>query len=298
MTAYRLGDGVPLEYRAYVDGVLTDVSAVLTLVNPQGTPSTPTPVNDETGVYTYVVPTSDSGTDVGPWLFTWAITGALTDVQGGSFYVSTTGTPVYGGLDKLKRRRKIPVDDTNNDDDLMDDLDTASRMIEDKTGRLQFWLAPAVTQRVYDWRRHACRWSHGRWILETADFATPDGLVVEYDATGGYGAPDWRVISAGAYEAYRDEDSPDTWPYEGVLFYRGTLLPWAGARMRVTARPGWPVVPPQVDRAALILAARYGARDASPEGVISSQEWGGVRVMRWDPDVEAMLANLTREAFA
>ena len=299
MTTYQLGDGVPLEYRAYIDGVLSDAaSVVLTLVNPAGTASTPPPDNDDTGVYTYVVPTSNAATDVGPWLWTWTASGALSDVQTGSFYVSATAPPVYGGLDKLKRRRRIPLDDTTNDDDLLDDLQTSSRMVELKTGRPQFWLSPSATPKVLNWGRSASRWSWGITMLETPDFAVPE-VVLEYDSTNGYAAPSWTLIPSTSYEPYRDEEAQETDAYEGILFYRGTCLPFGSrTRLRMTTRWGWPVVPSVVDRASLILASRYGARDASPEGVIQSQEWGGVRVMRYDPDVASLLANLTKPEIA
>jgi len=300
MTTYNLGDGVPLEYRAYVDGVPSSATVALTLFDPAGNETTASPIqNLETGVYRYTVATGDPA-DVGPWLFTWSVTGTLTDVEPGSFFVSVAGAPVYGGLDKLKRRKKIPVDDTTDDDVLLDDLESSSRMVEFKTGGRQFWRSPTATQLMYSWLRHAnYDRSIRRHVLATQDFASTAGLIVEYDATFGRGAPQWTVIASTTYEAYREDGDGPEMPYTGIAFYSWVALPFLGCpRLRVTAPWGWPTVPAVVDRATLILATRYSSRDGSPEGVIQSQEWGGVRVARFDPDVEAMLANLTRPEFA
>ena len=298
MTTYNLGDGVPLEYRVYIDGELDAANVVLTVVNPAGDVSTPTLVNDDTGIYQYVVPTSDALTDIGPWLYTWTVTGALTDVETGSFFVAVAGAPVYSSLDRVKKRRKIPIDDTTNDDDILDDLETSSRMVEAKTGGRQFWLSPEPTALEFSWRDHAYRIGHGRWLLQTQDFATAD-VVLEYDATFGRSAPQWTTVASSTYEAFReDSEGPET-PYVGISFFRWVSLPFVGCpRMRATTRWGWPAVPAVVDKATLLLTTRYSSRDGSPEGVIQSQEWGGVRVARFDPDVEALLANLKRPEFA
>jgi hypothetical protein len=61
-------------------------------------------------------------------------------------------------------------------------------------------------------------------------------------------------------------------------------------RVRVTARWGWPSVPDGVAQAAALLAARLYRRKDSPEGVLGSSEWGAVRVARFDPDVEGLIA--------
>lgn len=298
MTTYNLGDGVELEYRAYVDGELVDATVVLTIVDPGGNSSTPPVTHADVGVYTYVVPTSNPTTDLGPWLWSWNVSGELTDVESGSFFVALAGAPVYSSLAKLKRRKKIAVDDTTDDDNLLDDLETASRMVETKCGGRQFWLAAEVSALEYNWRYNAERLPDRRWLFRTQDFATTT-IVVEYDASFGRGAPQWTVVPTSAYEAYREEgEGPET-AYVGVAFHRFVSLPFVGCpRMRFSTRWGWPAVPAVVDKASLLIAARYGARDGSPEGVIQSQEWGGVRVNRFDPDVEALLANLKRPEFA
>jgi hypothetical protein len=298
MTTYNLGDGVPLEYRAIVDGELTDATVQLTLVNPQGDDTTPVLTHDEVGVYTYVVATSNAATDLGPWLYTWNVSGELTDVEVGSFYVSVAGAPVYSSLAKLKKRKKIALDDTTDDDALLDDLETASRMVETKVGGRQFWLSPTPTELIYSWERNAVRLDNGRWGLLTQDFATTE-VVLEFDASFGRSAPSWTTIATGTYEPFREDgEGPDA-PYIGIAFFSWVSLPFIGCpRFRMATRWGWPAVPAVVDKSSLLIAARFGARDGSPEGVIQSQEWGGQRVSRWDPDVESLLANLTRPEFA
>ncbi len=68
--------------------------------------------------------------------------------------------------------------------------------------------------------------------------------------------------------------------------------------VRVTARWGWPAVPDEVALATQLLAARLYRRKDSPQGVISSADWGSVRVARVDPDVESLISHLMLAGFA
>lgn len=65
-------------------------------------------------------------------------------------------------------------------------------------------------------------------------------------------------------------------------------------RVRVTAKWGFPAVPPQVAQATLIQAARLYKRKESPEGVLGNAEWGSIRLSRVDPDVAALVARFVR----
>jgi hypothetical protein len=60
--------------------------------------------------------------------------------------------------------------------------------------------------------------------------------------------------------------------------------------IRVTAKWGWPALPPAIELATRMMAARLYRRKDSPQGVIASPEFGGIRVSRFDPDVRQLLA--------
>jgi hypothetical protein len=74
------------------------------------------------------------------------------------------------------------------------------------------------------------------------------------------------------------------------------LTPTAGeARVRVTARFGWPSVPEDVAQATLIKAAAVASRTSAPLGVAGFDGFGPVRISRFgDPDVAAHLQPFIR----
>lgn len=69
------------------------------------------------------------------------------------------------------------------------------------------------------------------------------------------------------------------------------------ARVRVTARWGWPSLPDDVAQATLIKAAAVASRTSSPLGVAGFDGFGPVRISRFgDPDVAGLLAPFVRIA--
>ena len=158
-------------------------------------------------------------------------------------------------------------------------LRAASRAIDRKVGRPPggFLLATEASARVYGARGRVT--PDGRLLVD--DIGSDADLVVEVE--GGPGA--WHATEArvGPDNALAT-GQPATWI---VSLSRR----WQRAdRVRVTARWGWPAVPEEIGMAALLLANRLYLRRNSPEGLVQTQEFGGVRLSRWDPDVEALLA--------
>ncbi|MCW6008500.1 hypothetical protein K1W54_28745, partial [Micromonospora sp. CPCC 205371] len=195
--------------------------------------------------------------------------------------VTVTGAPVYASLDELKHARRIKPDDTTDDTALMLALSRASRAIDKKTGR-RFWLDEVATTRVF--------FPHGRvlhfgprggrgQLLLVDDIGTEAGLVVEAGspAAGWTQIDDWVPQPDNALVHARAIDAlarPLTcWSLDGFT------------RVRITARWGWPELPEDVSQATVLLANRRYLRKDSPQGVLTSAEWGGVRVSKWDPDV-------------
>lgn len=185
----------------------------------------------------------------------------------------------YATLSELKRALTIQDDDTSSDDLLNTALAAASRGIDTATGR-RFYLDSSATARVYKpGGRTACTDSGERLLVD--DIGTATGLVVE---TGSGGS--WTATTS--YETGPDNAIVRGRPVTNLTLTAGT---WGSglARVRVTAKWGWPAVPDEITQACLIQAARLFRRKDSPEGVTGSAEWGVVRLSRRDPDVWALI---------
>lgn len=176
----------------------------------------------------------------------------------------------YAPLDELKRMRRIT--DTADDALLGKALTVASRRIDARTGR-RFWLDDQPTERVFGAAGRVT--PDGRLLVD--DIGSTDGLLVE---TGG--GTSWSPTTG--WQPGPDNALAQGWPYTELTGW------WGGLRVRITARWGWPAVPEDISMAALLLASRLYLRKDSPEGVLANAEFGSMRVSRWDPDVEALIA--------
>lgn len=192
----------------------------------------------------------------------------------------------YATLAELKAQ--LSITDSARDSLLNKALAAASRAIDKKTGR-RFWLDPSVVQRTFNPRGRALRECEGERLL-IDDIGSATGLVVE---TGG--GTSWTAVTG--YETSPDNALPNGVPITSLLLPVGTWG-YGTARVRVTARWGWPAVPDEVVQATLLQAGRLYRRKDSPEGVAGSAEWGMVRVPALDPDVRAMIEPYEMPGFA
>ncbi|MFC6094737.1 phage gp6-like head-tail connector protein [Saccharothrix lopnurensis] len=164
----------------------------------------------------------------------------------------------------------------------------ACRGIDDHTGR-RFWRDDAPSARTFR-PLNASVWDADGHLLLVDDIATTDGLVVEQGSTSG----GWSSVTG--YEVAPDNAVARSRAITGLRVQAGWPC-YAGARVRVTAVWGWPAVPDVVEQAALLQATRLSKRKDSPEGVIGSAEWGGMRLAQLDPDVKALLKNYELPGF-
>lgn len=191
----------------------------------------------------------------------------------------------YATLADLKAQ--LAVTDTARDALLNTALASASRAIDQVTGR-RFYLDAAAGQRTFTpHRRVACDEAGERLLID--DVGNVGGLVVE---TGS--GTSWTVVTD--YEAAPDNALARGRPITGLLRTSGTWISGT-SRVRVTARWGWPTVPDEIVQATLIQAARLFKRKDSPEGVTGSAEWGVVRLSRTDPDVWALVQHFILPGF-
>lgn len=193
----------------------------------------------------------------------------------------------YSDLATLKSTTPLATADTTSDALLTRALASASRAIDRMTGR-RFWLDPSAMARTYNPAgRTVCDESGERLLVD--DIGDTTGMVVETGTTGA-----WTAVAD--YETAPDNAMLDGRPVTALVLPSGTWG-YGTARVRVTAKWGWPAVPDEVVQATLIQASRLYKRKDSPEGVIGSAEWGVVRLSRTDPDVYALIQHFILPGF-
>lgn len=298
MATYDLGDGVNLRHYVYDrDGNLTDATVALTIYKPDGT-SGVTVQRTSLGVYdanTYVP------LIIGDYRYRFSITGAITDVAVGAFTVADPGPAIYTELPLVKSQLgKITADD--RDEMIEAAIVAASRMIDSECGVWPgaFRADTAVSTRVFSLADRVSTPTtsrtlpntRGRMSLRIDPVASMTGLLIE---TGNANANTWASY-VGTYTPGPDNALAYGRPIEYLTLPQATF--WTVDSMRVTARWGWPTVPAEIQMATRLLAARLYRRKDSPQGVITSSDWGAVRVSRTDPDVHALLFPFMIPGFA
>lgn len=187
---------------------------------------------------------------------------------------------LYASLELFKESRTIPEGETSRDESLTAALLASSRQFDRLCSKTPggFALADTATARTYSTvgRTYADR--DGVW-LKVDDIGSLEGLVVE-------------VGSGSSWSTVTDyETGPENALARGLPVSRlGTSGNWSdGRRVRITAKWGFPEVPPEIERATLIQANRLFLRKDSPQGVAGNSEWGVIRLGKVDPDVEALI---------
>jgi hypothetical protein len=256
----------------------TTVSLVVT--DPSGTQTTYTTSNgitqSGTGIYTAAITCLPALTGVdGLWSYVWIGTGAVSDVQPGTWRVlpTTIGT-WYIGLDEFKDR--LGITDAADDSQAQIAIQTTAQWINEYTGR-HFNRVTEV--RTYE--------PTNIWVLNIDDLVSvtavnldPNGngvfsqaLVqnVDYELRLGDGL--YNVNATGIARPYRQLQIiqtgnwfPFTWPYSRL------------DRVQIIGTWGWSSVPPPVTQANFILAADLFKMKDAPFGVAGVSDLGVVRI--------------------
>lgn len=206
------------------------------------------------------------------------------------------GSPVYGDLATLKAMLGIPSADTTRDALLTVNLASASRQVEKKCGR-RFYADGATSQRTYTPERRQA-WYGSGGVVQVDDISTATGLIIEVGYQGYTGSPvgSWTDCS-NDFVLQPDNAFALGRPVSGLRRAIGVIEdPYT--LVRVTANWGWPVVPDEVNLAALLLAERVYRRKDSPEGFIGNSGWGTRGVVQMDPDVDALLSDFMKAGWA
>jgi hypothetical protein len=255
---YDLGDGVNLRHLVYDrDGNLTDSSVSLGLNKPDGSTASCVVVRTALGQYDANTFVTDQ---VGDWSYVWTVSGAVTDIDYGSFAVANPAPSSYTTLTTVKEMLSKESDDTR-DDLIVIAIRAASRKIDQVTGR-RFYADRAASARTFP--------------LQGRVFDGPYGTAVMVDDIAS--ATSLLAVEGGMYGSYLPFTTiypgPDNAVVRGnPITYVYGAAGWLGYgvnSIRVTARWGWPTVPDEVALATQLLAARLYRRKDSPQGVISS----------------------------
>lgn len=181
----------------------------------------------------------------------------------------------YATATQLKDYLQDYNNDFDRDDYLYDDLVVeASRAIDSYTHR-SFQVPSTVTTRTYTLARN------GLYIDGLDDIAVTTGLTVSIDGSG-----------SGVYTTntqWHTETDYETGRVSAIRFSVRQSAGCVAPNVQVTARFGWPAVPPEVHRACLLKAARLYNRKDSPTGVLGFNNIGAVRLSSEDADVRSLL---------
>lgn len=195
----------------------------------------------------------------------------------------------YASLNDLKSFLTMETTVVDRDVLLTIALDAAHDDLEGDCGR-RFYLDASATAREFDPNGRIVS-EAGRQSLLVDDIGSTSGLVIETGVS-----PTWVAV-AGTVE-YRPENAIVKGRAITSLLTPTGLWPTDPfTRVRVTAKWGWPAVPPRVKAATLLQAARLFERRNSPQGVVGTAEWGQIRVTRMDPDVFSLVSQFALPGF-
>ena len=188
-------------------------------------------------------------------------------------------TNAYCTLSDLKT--SLAIEDIQDDTALEAAILTASRMIDDYTGRFFYkdgtTAAPVV--RYYtaqDW--YTCNVDD---FVSLTQIATDDNFDQLYTT----------IWQADDYMVEPVNNPRRGWPLTRLLAIDSYIFPYnLPQSVKVTAVWGWAAVPAEISMAAKLQASRLFVRRQSPFGVAGTPEIGTIRLTsRLDPDVEALI---------
>lgn len=263
-------------------GALADPTTVTVVVtDPSGTATTYVVTSGQitrasTGNYTIAIPCSPAVTGVdGLWSYVWIGSGAVSDVQPGTWRVlpASIGT-WYIGLDEFKDR--LGIDDPADDSQAQIAIQSVCQWINDYTGR--------HFNRITETRTFQ---PGNIWLQEIDDVVSVTAVRLDMDGDGVYELPltqnvDYQLrLGDGQYNV---NDTGIARPYKQLqIIQTGNWLPFTWPyttlnRVQITGTWGWPAVPPPVTQAAFILAADIFKMKDAPFGVSGVSDFGAVKI--------------------
>ena len=188
-------------------------------------------------------------------------------------------TNAYCTLSDLKT--SLAIEDITDDTALEAAILTASRMIDDYTGRFFYrdGTTAAPVTRYYtaqDW--YTCNTDD---FVSFTELATDDNFDQLYTT----------IWVAGDYMLEPINNPRRGWPYSRFLAIGSYIFPYnLPQSVRIKGVWGWPSIPAEIAMATKLQASRLFIRRQSPFGIAGTPDLGTVRLSsRLDPDVEALI---------
>ena len=188
-------------------------------------------------------------------------------------------TNCYCTLSDLKT--SLAIEDIQDDTALEAAILTASRMIDDYTGR--FFYRDGTTAAPVTRYYTPDSW----YITNLDDFVSLNQIALDDDFDQTY----TTILAASDYLIDPVNNARRGWPYTRITAIDRYIFPYAYPQsVRVQAVWGWPSVPAEISMATKLQASRLFIRRQSPFGIAGTPEIGTVRLTsRLDPDVEALI---------
>ncbi len=188
-------------------------------------------------------------------------------------------TNCYCTLSDLKT--SLAIEDIQDDTGLEAAILTASRMIDDYTGR--FFYRDGTTAAPVTRYYTPDSW----YITNLDDFVSLNQIALDDDFDQTY----TTILATSDYLIDPINNARRGWPYTRITAIDRYIFPYAYPQsVRVQAVWGWPSIPAEIAMATKIQASRLFIRRQSPFGIAGTPELGTVRLTsRLDPDVEALI---------
>lgn len=230
------------------------------------------------GKYTLSVPCSPSVSGVdGLWSFEWIGTGAVSDVQPGTWRVLPPAVGnFYCGLEELKDR--LGITDTTDDYAAQLAIQAASGWINEYCGQHFYRVTEARTFMPTD-----------IWQLSIDPLVSVTSLNVDQIGNGTFSEA-WTLnvdyqLKLG-WDRYNINAAGVPRPYTKVqVLTSGKWFPYVWPythldRVQITGVWGWQSVPPPVAQATLVLASQFFKEKDAPFGIAGVSDFGLVKVQQ------------------
>lgn len=256
-----------------VAGVATDPTTITLIVtDPSGTAITYTYAAAEitrtgAGVYTKDIACSADGV----WQYTWTGTGTASDTTVGTWTVfDTTIQRRYCSIEELKKR--LSIDDANDDFEISLALEAASRNIDEICGR-RFWRGTETRTFI----------PQDLYCVKIDDLVSLTTLKTDDSGDGVFeltwSTTDYQLLP------HNPASYTETRPYTSIKAVGARTFPYyipgvpsRDDRVQVAGVFGWPSVPLAVKQACLIMTVELLKFRSAPFGVAGFDGFGAVRV--------------------
>lgn len=197
-------------------------------------------------------------------------------------------------IDTADMRSRLGTEKRTRDDEIDDEILAAEAQIDDYAGRTfaAYTAYGTGVSFAADAEARLFRPDNPHWTW-VDDFVYESGDTTIETRTSSTGS--WTALTVDTdvqLEPINQRRNNKDWPTERLRVISGSFPMATFPTLRITARWGWPGVPPAIKRAALLQASKLFDRSDSPAGTLGFDGFGAVvRVMSGlDRDAEKLVA--------